>query len=128
MENHSQSSSSTHVLIIEDEPIIAAFLFEMLLDTGMTADIADNVADALQLVETRSFDLLFVDLGLPDRSGLEVIDIVQRSNPLLPIVVSTGFGDSVLRDSMLSERNLYLLEKPYTPSHVSEVLSKCGFG
>lgn len=113
-------------LIVEDEQLIGFYLAEMLNDAGINAVIASTAAEALEVIKEQTFDLMFIDLGLPDRSGLEVIDIIQRDTPSVPIIISTGFGDSVLRDSILGERNVHLLTKPFAAPELAAVLKQCG--
>ena len=117
----------TLALVVEDEPIIADYLASLLRDAGIEAAVATTAADALHLTNTTLFDVMFIDLGLPDQSGLEVIDSVQRAFPELPIVISTGFGASVLRDSIIGQRHVQLLTKPYAAEKLNAVLMKCRF-
>ena len=116
----------TAALIVEDEQLIGIYLAQMLNDVGIDTVIAGTAAAAMQLVSEQAFNLMFIDLGLPDQSGLEVIDAVQRDKPSMKIVISTGYTESVLRDSIIGQRNVRLLSKPYAASELVAALSACG--
>lgn len=87
-----KNGSSRRILLVEDHSD-TAFMMQNLLETsGHKVTRAGDVAEALEAVKGGSFDLLISDLGLPDRSGLELMEELRRlGNPLKGIAVS-GFG------------------------------------
>jgi len=88
------------VLLIEDNPGDAR-LVEHHLDTAVTDQYVDKVSLSqarslqigLDMAQKRTFDVLFLDLGLPESTGLETVDRVLESELQLPIVVLTGLDD-----------------------------------
>jgi PAS domain S-box-containing protein len=56
-------------------------------------ETAETLADGLDVLAGRSFDLVMLDLGLPDSDGLETVDKVYQAYPHIPIVVLTGLAD-----------------------------------
>jgi DNA-binding response OmpR family regulator len=88
----------TRILVVEDEERIASFLEKGLRANGFTAVVASDGADALALSSTGDFDLIILDLGLPDRDGLDVLGELRRKDPRLPVVILTA-RDSV-RDTV----------------------------
>lgn len=60
------------VLVVEDSPVSALFLHEALSGAGYSAHMANNGTDALFLLESRRFDAVLLDLGLPDMDGLDI--------------------------------------------------------
>ena len=83
---------SRRILLVEDNGD-TALMMKMLLETfGYEVESAGDVAQALDAIETGTFDLLISDLGLPDRSGLELMaEIRRRGNGLKGIALS-GYG------------------------------------
>ena len=65
-------AKSLTVLVVDDEPPIRRFLRTSLVASGYRIVEADNAAGALRLLAGEKPDLVILDLGLPDRSGLEV--------------------------------------------------------
>jgi two-component system, OmpR family, KDP operon response regulator KdpE len=80
------------ILIVEDDPQIRRFLRATLTAEGYLYYEALTAADGLTQVNARRPDLILLDLGLPDRDGLEVIRRVRESSQL-PIVVLSARGE-----------------------------------
>jgi DNA-binding response OmpR family regulator len=85
------------ILVVEDDEPTRTFLADNLTADGYELLVAETAADALAQLETQFPDLALIDLGLPDRSGLEVIErvrssdgVASRIDPSVPIVVLTG--------------------------------------
>jgi DNA-binding response OmpR family regulator len=85
------------LLLVEDDPVLGAFLADNLTADGFELVLADCLRDGLRELEFRRPDLAIVDLGLPDGSGLELLAqvreadrIASRLDPSLPLIVLTG--------------------------------------
>jgi DNA-binding response OmpR family regulator/signal transduction histidine kinase len=85
------------ILVVEDDEPTRTFLADNLTADGYELLVAENAAEALQCLETKFPDLALIDLGLPDRSGLDVVarvrasdGIASRIDPAVPIMVLTG--------------------------------------
>ena len=81
----------THVLVVEDDPALRRSLTLNLTARGYTVDETGNGEDALRLAGRRLPDVVFVDLGLPGISGLDVITGV-RAWADIPIIVLSARG------------------------------------
>jgi DNA-binding response OmpR family regulator len=85
------------ILIVEDDPVLGTFLADNLAADGYEPLVAETVRDALRELEFRRPDLVVVDLGLPDGSGLDLIGRVRSSDglatridPRVPVIVLSG--------------------------------------
>lgn len=78
------------ILIVEDEPRIAAFVEKGLKANGFTTAVSNGGLAALRLERARTFDLVILDLGLPDIDGLEVLEELRRRDRRVPIVILTA--------------------------------------
>lgn len=83
----------TSILIAEDEPRIAAFLEKGLKAKGFTTAVAPDAIAAMEMVLHDSFDLLLLDLGLPEKDGLEVLEELRGQGVDLPIIILTARSD-----------------------------------
>jgi DNA-binding response OmpR family regulator len=83
----------TQILIAEDEPRIAAFIEKGLRSSGFVTAIAATATEALNLVMGGEFDLLILDLGLPERDGLEILEDLRGQGSQIPIVILTARDD-----------------------------------
>jgi two-component system, OmpR family, response regulator RegX3 len=84
------------VLLVEDEESITAPLSEALTREGFEPVVAGTAAEALELAASRSPDLVLLDLGLPDASGLDVCREL-RSRSTVPIIMVTARGEEMDR-------------------------------
>lgn len=80
----------TRILIIEDEPKIAAFMAKGLSAAGYTCDTQPSGVAALAQLRTGSYDLAILDVGLPDLDGFEVLARLRRHGDRTPIVMVTA--------------------------------------
>jgi two-component system, OmpR family, KDP operon response regulator KdpE len=80
------------VLVVEDEPPIRRFLRTSLGASGYRVVEAEDAAGASRLLAAEKPDLVILDLGLPDKSGIEVIGEIRRSSTV-PIVVLSARHD-----------------------------------
>ena len=82
------------ILVIEDEKKTAAFLAKGLREAGFRVDIAPDGADGLNIAREHKFDLLIVDVMLPNKDGWEVVAELRRDGIRTPILFLTA-RDSV---------------------------------
>ena len=82
------------VLIVEDEPKSAAYLRKGLSEHGYVADLADNGEDGLYLARNSEYDLVILDILLPQRDGWSVLTELRRAGKLTPVLFLTA-RDSV---------------------------------
>ncbi len=78
-----------HTLIVDDHAIVRAGIRQILSDTDdieVTGE-AENAAEAMKLVRKMPFDLALLDLSLPDRNGLELIELFKKERPKMQVLV-----------------------------------------
>ena len=81
------------ILIAEDEPRIAAFLEKGLRSNGFATTIATDANEVISLALSESFDLLLLDLGLPIKDGMEVLEELRGQGAQMPIIILTARDD-----------------------------------
>lgn len=82
------------ILLVEDDEMIAESLEKALKQSGYIIDWCDDGEQALLSLETSNYDLILLDLGLPDMSGIEVLQKLRSKKDLCPVLVITA-KDSV---------------------------------
>lgn len=80
------------LLLIEDDPEIAAYLQKGLEQEGHTVDSAGSGRDGLFMASTGSYDVLVIDRLLPELDGLAVVRTLRASNILTPVLMLTALG------------------------------------
>ena len=87
------------ILLVDDDAdycrLVKTALQRATASVRFVVETAANLAAALEHLKTNSFDLVLLDLGLPDSSGLETFDTVHRLYPQVPIVMLTGLEDEL---------------------------------
>jgi two-component system copper resistance phosphate regulon response regulator CusR len=80
----------TRILIAEDEERIAAFIDKGLKASGYATEIVGEGGEALKLARSGKYDLLILDLGLPGKDGLEVLQALRGEGAAIPVVILTA--------------------------------------
>jgi DNA-binding NtrC family response regulator len=82
----------TSILIIEDEPALATALARVCQRLGWSAELRASGRAGLDALGTGGFSLAILDIGLPDLSGLDVLEEVRKRGIAIPIIVITAHG------------------------------------
>jgi DNA-binding response OmpR family regulator len=102
------------ILVIEDEPGIVDFLERGLRGHGFTVRSALDGVRGSEMACNEDVDLVVLDLMLPGRSGLEVLDDIRRSKPMLPVILLTALGEIEDRVTGLDAGAVDYLTKPFS--------------
>jgi len=80
----------TRILIVEDEPRIAAFVSRGLEAAGYSTAISDDGAEALERAQRPDIDLVLLDVGLPTMDGFEVLRELRARGSVVPVIMLTA--------------------------------------
>jgi DNA-binding NtrC family response regulator len=86
------TSPQAKILVIDDEPDIRESLELVLGDAGYAVDTAQNGTEGLQKLANHGYDLVLLDLMMPDRSGMDVLAEVRDRDRETPIFMITAYG------------------------------------
>jgi DNA-binding response OmpR family regulator len=81
------------ILIAEDEPRIAAFIEKGLRSHGFTTIVASDAYSAINMALSSGFDLIILDLGLPGKDGLDVLEEIRGQGENVPVIILTARND-----------------------------------
>ncbi len=87
-----QTSTSNRLLVVDDEENVRASLKAVLEDEGYSVEAVGSGADCLHLLERRNFDLIFLDIWLPGKDGIEVLKEIRLRRPLQYVIMISGHG------------------------------------
>jgi DNA-binding response OmpR family regulator len=107
------------ILLVEDEDRIASFVVKGLQADGHVVERAADVATGRQLVADRTFDLVLLDLLLPDGNGAEVLGAVRARDAEVPVVVLSALGEVDDKVSLLDRGADDYLTKPFSMRELS---------
>jgi DNA-binding NtrC family response regulator len=114
--------TSASVLIIDDEEIIREALEALLAGEGYRVATAATAALGLERLSHGQFDAVLLDLMLPDRLGLDVLDDIRRLDDELPVVMITAFGTIESAVAATKQGAFYYFTKPFKNDDVLVVL------
>jgi DNA-binding NtrC family response regulator len=80
------------ILIIDDEAAIRESLETLLLLEGYVVDLAPEGQAGLRCIDSRTYDLVLLDLALPGQNGLEILARIRERQPNLPVIMITAYG------------------------------------
>ena len=113
--DHACKSKTLKILVIDDSKDIREVLSELITIQGHEVVMVSNGRDGLNMIENNAFDLVLLDLLMPEFSGLDVIDSLEKTAmiKLNKIVVMTGSDISTEELSKLTNKGLYMwMRKP----------------
>jgi DNA-binding NarL/FixJ family response regulator len=85
----------THVLIVDDHELVRRGLRDLLAEAFRDLDLGEaaNAAEALDMTREKTWDVILVDINLPTRSGLELLQELRADCPRVPAVVLSAFPE-----------------------------------
>ena len=111
-----------NILIVEDDVAVTSVLTETIQRWGYRAENADTCKDALKKVKQKRFDLILLDIFLPDGKGHEIIPQFKELWPDVGIVTMTGYNTRELEMEVRQQGILYYMIKPFDPMALKELL------
>ena len=87
-----EDTTRGRVLVIDDEPDIRESLEALLSSENYRVDLAFNATEGLKKLETSTYDLVLVDLMMPDKSGMEVLEEIRLRDRETPLFMITAYG------------------------------------
>lgn len=111
--NNQYKGQGQKILIVDDEQALTDFLSEILESHGYECTTSNQSTEALSLVEKNPghFDLLITDQTMPQLLGTDLVEKIREVRPDLPVILTTGYSDSISREQA-EERGINYLDKP----------------
>ena len=112
------------VLIEDDDPNIRLIFSTTLQQNGFEVKTASTGLEALQMVLDDTYDLIILDIKMPDIHGLEVLSLVRESGFNVPVVICSAF-EGMKEDFVIQSSNVYeYLVKPIDLKILNSVAKK----
>ncbi|HTB94178.1 MAG TPA: sigma-54 dependent transcriptional regulator [Candidatus Sulfotelmatobacter sp.] len=102
------------ILVIDDEAEIREGLELLLKTEGYLVSMADTAQSGLLRLGEKPYDLLLLDVSLPDRNGIELLKDIRRQNPHLPIVLITAYGSIEMARAAFKSGAMDYITKPWS--------------
>jgi CheY-like chemotaxis protein len=110
--------SGVNVMVVDDEPIVASVLSSILSRQGYRVAIHYSADSALARLreEPHAWQVVLTDHGMPGKNGLQLVAEIKRLRPDLPVLLLTGWGETVLRTHVAETLPDVVLGKPINQS------------
>lgn len=114
------------VLVADDEPRDRELIEEGLqsLDGDIDVKTAEDGKKACELAEEEQFDVMFADLCMPERDGIDVLEHVSSESPMTEVIIVTGYAGVPTAVKAMKKGCFDYLEKPITVDEVDAVLKR----
>lgn len=113
-----------HVLVVDDDKLAGKVTAEYVRSAGHHVDLVQNGLDAMAQCQTRRFDLLITDLGMPDMNGRQLASLVKKLAPAIQVVLISGAGDGGDEAAPPSRDIDDALDKPVTMADLQAVFRR----
>ncbi|PSL49058.1 response regulator receiver domain-containing protein [Chitinophaga niastensis] len=110
------------ILIIDDEPDICRLLQLTLVRHGYTVKYVHALGEGMLYLQKQQPDLLFLDIHLPDGSGLEALPTIKEKCPTLPVITISAYDNAMEKQIALKAGAAFFLAKPFSVKHVDELI------
>lgn len=122
------SSGNQHytpkILVVDDEMRIREGCREILTEEGFEVSSAESGEKGLEMIAREHFDIILLDLMMPEISGLEVLPKVKSSHPDTVVIVITGYATIEHSIQAMKSGAFDFIPKPFSPEQLKVVVSK----
>ncbi|MFT3892840.1 MAG: response regulator transcription factor [Anaerolineales bacterium] len=109
-----------HILIIDDEASLRQTMARILLRAGFEVTTVSSGKETLSIINEHTFDLIYLDIRMPDINGLEVLKTIHEQSPELPVILFTAQPDLHSAVEALRGGAIDYLMKPIKPEILIE--------
>jgi DNA-binding NtrC family response regulator len=111
-------AQSTHILLVDDDEELRGFVREILTGRGYEVSEAQDYDSAIRQLQHRVFHLILLDITLPGKSGIDILEFIHRNHIGAPVIMVTGTSglDLAIRSMSLGAKDY--ITKPCSPNYL----------
>lgn len=110
------------LLIVDDEQEICLLLRQLLKKLDVEADIAHTISTGMETFSTYRYDVVFLDINLPDGSGLDLIPRLKAANPNVKIIVISAYTSKTEVKNAVNMGIYQFVGKPFSKNTISAII------
>ena len=112
------------ILIVDDGPEIRETLFDGLSNNGYAIFLAEDGEGALRLLDQRAFNLVVLDVKLPDRDGVQLLETIKNRSTETPVIMMSGYGTTQNAIEAMRKGALDYITKPFRQEQILLTVEK----
>jgi DNA-binding NtrC family response regulator len=114
--------ANVKTLIVDDDPIVLDSCKRVFEAEGFEVCLVPSADQALEVMKNNIFDILLIDVKMPERDGIYLMRAVKKQWPEVPIVVMSGYPtpDTIAEGLQLGAEEF--IAKPFTPDELLEIV------
>lgn len=117
-------NTTKQIVLVEDQVLFAAGMREIIksIEGAEIVDIIDNYENLVEVLDTRSIDILLLDLNLPGKNGFEILQDIRKGHPNLYVAILTMYEDIDIVEKAKKLGANAFLTKDASPDELAEML------
>lgn len=112
------------ILVVDDKKVIQDFFDFTLGFYGHDITVLHNPNDVAVLIKEKAFDIVFLDMIMPDRDGIEVLKDIKHAVPQLPVVMMSGYSVQEKKDEAIRLGAKLCLKKPFEVEDIRRAIKE----
>lgn len=112
------------ILIVDDEPIVRESLRDWLVDAGYEVQTAKTGEEGLEILENQEIGLVILDVRLPGKTGIRVLEEMKQMKPDVKAIVITAYASPQMQDEAMKLGALQYMTKPIAPDKLEKLVKK----
>jgi two-component system cell cycle response regulator len=118
------NSKEMRILIVDDEEDLCEVLGEVLRENGYMTDTTLTVSEAMKKMKEIRYNLMITDIKLPDKSGIELLELVEKISPGTAVIILTAFPETETAMQALNHGAFSYLTKPSSNKELLSVIDR----
>ncbi|MCK5451252.1 MAG: response regulator [Candidatus Omnitrophica bacterium] len=115
-----ENAKKHKILVVDDNKDFANIFCDILRANGHKSESCYSGKQALEMLDDNSYDVIFVDILMPDMNGVEVLRVVKQRVPETGVIMMTGYSMDEMAHKAIEEKALDVIHKPFD---IEKVLS-----
>jgi heterodisulfide reductase subunit A len=116
--------ASKPILVVDDEPIVRESIRDWLKDAGYTVITAETGEEALELVSHNDFGVIILDVRLPGKTGIKVLEEVKTVKPAIKSIIITAYPTTEIVEQAKQLGAIDYLIKPVAPDSLERLIKE----
>ena len=116
--------TSPGILIVDDEPIVREAIRDWMVDAGYAVTTARTGEEALEIVAQQDFGLVILDVRLPGKTGIRVLQEMKEKKPDIKAIIITAYASPDMRTEAMELGAIHYLAKPIAPYQLEKLVQE----